>query len=71
MTARFAELLLLRHGIAEERRPDLDDAARVLTARGRERTEREYGELFRRGGFELTRIVPTMSPAAVVEGRKA
>ena len=33
------ELLLLRHGIAEERRPGLDDGARNLTAEGRLRTE--------------------------------
>ncbi len=32
------ELLLLRHGIAEERIPGGDDAARALTARGRERS---------------------------------
>lgn len=31
-------LLLLRHGIAEERRPDLADGDRGLTAQGRERT---------------------------------
>jgi phosphohistidine phosphatase len=30
----MAELLLLRHGIAEERRPDLPDGERPLTARG-------------------------------------
>ncbi len=33
------ELLLLRHGIAEERRSGLDDEARNLTAEGRLRTE--------------------------------
>ena len=33
------ELLLLRHGIAEERRSGLDDEARNLTAEGRMRTE--------------------------------
>jgi phosphohistidine phosphatase len=33
------ELLLLRHGIAEERRLGLDDGARNLTAEGRLRTE--------------------------------
>ena len=33
------ELLLLRHGIAEERRGGLDDRARKLTAEGRLRTE--------------------------------
>jgi phosphohistidine phosphatase len=32
------QLLLLRHGIAEERRPDRDDEARALTARGRRRS---------------------------------
>jgi phosphohistidine phosphatase len=31
-------LLLLRHGIAEERRPGLADEDRALTARGRERS---------------------------------
>lgn len=30
----MAELLLLRHGIAEERRPDLADGERALTRRG-------------------------------------
>ena len=37
---RKRELLLLRHGIAEERSPDLDDAQRSLTAEGRERSLR-------------------------------
>ena len=34
------ELLLLRHGIASERRADADDALRPLTPAGRERTAR-------------------------------
>lgn len=34
----MAELLLLRHGIAEERSPDRPDFARALTRRGVERT---------------------------------
>ena len=33
------ELLLLRHGIAEERRIDLPDGSRALTPEGRQRTE--------------------------------
>ena len=33
------ELLLLRHGIAEERRIDLPDGRRALTPEGRQRTE--------------------------------
>jgi len=32
------ELVLLRHGIAEERRPDQADAGRALTDRGRQRS---------------------------------
>ena len=35
---RKRELLLLRHGIAEERGPDIDDAQRSLTPEGRERS---------------------------------
>ena len=38
-TVAGIELLLLRHGIAEERRSGLDDEARNLTAEGRLRTE--------------------------------
>lgn len=49
----------------------LDLEMLVLTPRGRERTEREFADLFRRGGFRLTRVVATPSPVAVVEGEKA
>ena len=42
----------------------------ALTPRGRERTAEEYAELLLRGGFRLTRIVPTMSAVSVVEGEK-
>ena len=47
----------LRHAIAFE-------AARLMY----ERTESEYRELLRAGGFRLTRIVPTRSSTSVVEG---
>ena len=36
---RKRELVLLRHGIAEQRSPDLDDAQRSLTAEGRGRSQ--------------------------------
>ena len=36
---RKRELVLLRHGIAEQRSPDFDDAQRSLTAEGRERSQ--------------------------------
>ncbi|MFM7732008.1 MAG: phosphohistidine phosphatase SixA [Cyanobium sp.] len=50
------ELLLLRHGIAEERSPDADDAARALTARGRERS-RAVLERLAGLGFRADRLL--------------
>ena len=35
---------------------------------GQERTAGEYRALFQQSGFELTRIVPTMSPYSIIEG---
>lgn len=35
---------------------------------GRERTEREFAELFAAAGFRLTRVIPTHSMLAIVEG---
>jgi len=37
---------------------------------GKERTAEEYRLLFRTGGFELTRTVPTKAEVSVIEGRK-
>jgi hypothetical protein len=37
---------------------------------GKERTEDEYRALFRAGGFELTRVVPTRAEVSVIEGKK-
>ncbi|HLY36562.1 MAG TPA: methyltransferase [Candidatus Binatia bacterium] len=49
----------------------LDLEMLVLTPRGRERTEAEYAKLLAAGGFRLTRVVRTPSPASVVEGERA
>ena len=38
---------------------------------GRERTEREFAELFASGGFRLTRVLPTACPLSVVEAEPA
>jgi hypothetical protein len=38
---------------------------------GRERTEREYAELFAKAGFRLTRVVPTKSPYSLIEAAVA
>ena len=45
MASRKCELLLVRHGIAEERSEDLDDAQRSLTLEGRERTSQQLERL--------------------------
>jgi hypothetical protein len=38
---------------------------------GRERTEKEYAELFAKAGFRLTRVVPTKSPYSLIEAEVA
>jgi hypothetical protein len=43
------------------------DMAMLTTTGGRERTAQEYAELFAATGFELKRVVPTMSPFSIVE----
>lgn len=45
MAPRKRELLLLRHGIAEERSEGMDDAQRALTPEGRERTMAQLRQL--------------------------
>jgi SAM-dependent methyltransferase len=48
----------------------LDLEMLILTPRGRERTEAEFVSLYERGGFRLTRVVPTASPVSVIEGQR-
>ena len=50
------ELLLLRHGIAEDYRPGDDDAGRALTARGRERSRAVLARLASLG-FRADRLL--------------
>jgi hypothetical protein len=38
---------------------------------GRERTAAEYSLLLQATGFQLTRIIPTLSPVSVIEAIKA
>ena len=46
------------------------DINMLLIPGGRERTEAEYRDLFRRAGFRLSRIVPTGQDLSVIEGLK-
>jgi len=53
------ELYLIRHGIAEERSPDLDDEKRELTAKGRDKTQKVAKRLYELGlRFELILTSP-------------
>jgi hypothetical protein len=46
----------------------LTDITMLLVAGGRERTVREYEALLTGAGLALARVVPTSSPASVIEG---
>jgi hypothetical protein len=47
------------------------DMIMISLTGGMERTEEEYRELLARGGFRLDRVVPTMSPASILEATPA
>jgi O-methyltransferase domain len=64
--------LLIEAVIQPGNQPDLMkliDIEMLLIPGGRERSADEFAALFSRAGFELTRIVPTESPLAVVAAR--
>jgi SAM-dependent methyltransferase len=43
------------------------DIEMIVTAGGRERTEREYATLLQRADLRLTRVIPTAGPMSIVE----
>jgi O-methyltransferase domain/Dimerisation domain len=45
----------------------LTDITMLLVTNGRERTANEYQTLLAKAGFTLTRVIPTRSPASVIE----
>lgn len=45
------------------------DLVMTVTMNGNVRTHAEYAEVFRRGGYELTRVVPTDTAFSLVEAR--
>jgi O-methyltransferase domain len=49
----------------------LDLQMLVTTEGGKERTEREFADLFSRADLKLTRIVPTPYRVSIVEGARA
>ena len=65
-------VILLEAVLAADNAPDfakLLDLEMMLFPGGRERTAKEFGELFDRAGFTLTTVVPTESMLSVVEAR--
>ena len=44
------------------------DFIMLLGLGGQERTEQQYAGLLRESGFDLARVVPTLSPMSVIEG---
>jgi hypothetical protein len=67
-----ARLLLLEMVLPEGNSSHMGhvfDLEMLLDVGGRERTEREYQQLLAKAGFELTRVVQTVSPVWVVEAR--
>jgi O-methyltransferase domain/Dimerisation domain len=65
-------VILLEAVLAAGNAPDfakLLDLEMMLFPGGRERTAEEFGALFNRAGFTLTRVVPTESMLSVVEAR--
>lgn len=68
------KLLLIETLVPESNEPSfakLFDLHMAVMTGGRERTERQYAELFAKAGFRLTRIVPTEGLMSVIEGEKA
>ena len=68
--AAGAKLLVVEKIIPSGNEPfpgKLTDITMLLITGGRERTAKEYEALLCEAGFALTRIVPTSSPASVIE----
>ncbi len=60
--------------VPEEIRPDfvmLMDLNMLVMTGGRERTVKEFEAVFTRAGFEMTRVIPTNSPFALLEAKPA
>ena len=49
----------------------LIDLEMLANIGGRERTAAEYGDLLARAGFRMTKVVPTASPASIVEAARS
>ena len=73
MTAN-GRLLVIDAVLPSDNAPDInkfiDLQMLVLTHGGKERTEAELRSLFKAGGFQLTRIIPTPTLFKIIEGKR-
>ena len=68
------KLLLIEMIVLEGNQPDLSkflDLNMMVITGGRERTEGEFKSLLAASGFELTRVIRTMSPVCIIEAVRA
>ena len=66
------KVLIVEMLVPEEIRPDfvmLMDLNMLVMTGGRERTAKEFEKVLNAAGFAMTRVIPTASPFALVEGR--
>lgn len=69
-----SRLLLIEQVISPGNEPSLGkllDLNMLVMMGGRERTEAEFRSLLQAAGFQLTRIIPTLSPVSLIEAIKA
>jgi len=74
MRNRNGRVILIEQLIEPGNKPSLAkwiDMEMLAMAGGRERTQAEYADLFRKAGLRLTRVVLTPSPFCVIESVKA
>jgi cyclopropane fatty-acyl-phospholipid synthase-like methyltransferase len=70
---RNGRLLIVEMVVPEGNEPSIaknfDMLMMLFPPEGVERTEQEYRDLLKSGGFEVSRITPTASPVSVIEAR--
>ena len=70
----YGRVLLIEAVVSEGNEPDFAkilDIEMLVSPGGKERTAKEYADLYRQSGLKLSRIIPTKSPYSVIEGVKA
>src|SRR5262249_54326534 len=64
------KLLVIETIVPEDNKPHFGkilDLVMLVIVGGRERTEQEYRGLLTRAGFQMSRVLPTISPTSVIE----